>query len=211
VKIVDISLPLSSGMPFWPGSQGFKLSWLKRLSRGDNCNNSQFVCDTHAGTHLDAPLHFSQSGRAVDQLSLNILTGPCLVIHLPRIKEITPEVLSKLSFPDNARRLLFRTDNSNLWSEARVDFVEDFVALNADAADWIVRKRIRLIGIDYLSIGSFNGGAKTHQILSKAGVIVLEGLNLSGAESGEYELICLPLRIAGAEGAPARAVLRKPE
>ncbi len=209
MTIIDISLTLSPDAPVWPGSQGFHLSWSKKLNRGDSCNNSQISCDSHTGTHLDAPSHFIGNGVTIDQLPLEILIGPCSVIHLPDGDEITSDDLSKAKIEIQNPRLLIRTDNSQLWALNKNDFNEDFIALTSDAAQWIVNQGIKLIGIDYLSIGKFKNGDLTHQILLEAGVIVLEGLNLSNAAPGEYELLCLPLNIKGAEGALARAVLRK--
>jgi len=206
VKIVDISLSLTSSMPIWPGSVGFHLAWINRLEQGHHCNNSSISCNTHLGTHLDAPLHFIRDGLSVDRLPLDVLIGPCQVVHFPDKSQITSNDLTPLDLPQNTSRLLLRTDNSNLWAGSRTDFEENFVALTADAARWIVKNNIRLVGNDYLSIGSYREGVDTHQILLEAGVIILEGLKLHGVAPDKYELICLPIKIAGAEGAPARAV-----
>lgn len=197
-------------MPVWPGSAGFNLAWTNRLDHGDHCNNSSISCDTHVGTHLDAPLHFIRDGSSVDCLPLDILIGPCQVVNFPGKTQITCNDLTPLNLKKNTSRLLLRTDNSNLWDSNRNDFEENFVALTPDAAHWIVKNDIRLVGTDYLSVGSYRDGDKTHQILLEAGVVILEGLNLHGVAPDIYELICLPLKISSAEGAPARAVLRKP-
>ncbi len=209
MTIIDISLTLSQDLPVWPGSHEFHLSWAKQLSEGDSCNNSRMACDSHTGTHLDAPSHFIGNGVTIDQLPLEILIGPCSVIYLPNIDEITSDDLAKAKIDMESTRLLIRTDNSKLWTIGETDFKEDFCALTPDAAQWIVNQKIYLIGIDYLSIGKYKDGDLTHQLLLGSGLIVLEGLNLSGVTPGKYELICLPLNIKGAEGAPARAVLRK--
>jgi arylformamidase len=209
MTIIDISITLSPDAPVWPGSQGFHLSWSKKLNSGDSCNNSQILCDSHTGTHLDAPLHYIESGVTIDQIPLEILIGPCSVIYLPNIDEITSDDLAKAKIDMESTRLLIRTDNSKLWTAGETDFKEDFCALTPDAAQWIVDQKIYLIGIDYLSIAKYKDGDITHQLLLGSGLIVLEGLNLSGVMPGEYELICLPLNVKGAEGAPARAVLRK--
>ncbi len=209
MTIIDISLILSPDIPVWPGSQGFHLSWSKQLNHGDSCNNSQIACDSHVGTHIDAPSHFIGNGQTIEKLPLEVLIGPCFVIHLPDIDEITPDDLSKTKIETESPRLLIRTDNSKQWAVGQTDFKADFSALTPDAAQWIVNQGICLVGIDYLSIGKYKDGDLTHQLLLGAGVIVLEGLNLSDVTPGKYELICMPIKIQGAEGAPARAVLRK--
>ena len=208
-KIIDISITLDSKIPIWPGSLSFELSWAKRMDKGDECNNSMIKCDTHVGTHVDAPFHFFKNGETVENLLPDDFIGPCTVIHLPGVKKITAEQLANANIPSNVERLLIKTDNSKLWISQISEFKKDFVALDPDAAQWIVENGVRLVGIDYLSIGRYNNGNPTHGILLNAGVAVLEGLNLWEIKPGNYELICLPLKIAGAEGAPARAVLRR--
>ena len=208
MEIIDISLPLGPNIPAWPGSPGIRLHWSKRLEAVDECNNSLLECDTHVGTHVDAPLHFLEDGATVEQLSLEILIGPAAVTYLPGVSAITASDLAGLDLPPGVERLLIRTRNSELWGAGITEFRKDFVALTIDVARWLVNRCIRLIGMDYLSIGSYNkDGAITHRILLEADVIVLEGPNLYGIDPRIYELICLPLKIVGAEGAPARAVL----
>ncbi|MFC1833876.1 cyclase family protein [Thermodesulfobacteriota bacterium] len=208
MSIIDISLPLSQGIPTWPGSTGFCLVWEKRLENGDECNNSKFISDVHTGTHLDAPLHFFSGGQTVDQLDPNRLIGHAVVVDLPEITEISAITLRKLKLPSHTTRLLFRTRNSRWWASGDFNFHEDFTALTPDAAKWLVEKGLCLVGVDYLSIEKFHGSHAVHRILLSAGLVVLEGLNLCEVEPGEYELICLPMKILGAEGAPARAILR---
>jgi arylformamidase len=209
VKIIDISIPLNSPMPIWPNSKGFKLSWTKRLDLGDACNNSVIECDAHVGTHLDAPLHFIEEGLSVENFQLDILIGPCLVVYLPKVTEIHANDLSTINISPDTTRLLIRTDNSNLWDSGITEFRKNFVALTPDAAQWIVDQGIQLLGVDYLSAGSMQDGTLTHKILLGSDVIILEGVNLSQVMPDQYELICLPLKISGAEGSPARAILRK--
>jgi len=196
-------------MPIWPKSRGFTLSWTKRLDLGDVCNNSVIECDAHIGTHLDAPLHFIEKGLGVEKFQLDILIGPCSVAYLPEVTEIHANDLSAINITPDITRLLIRTDNSDLWDSGITEFKENFVALTPDAAQWIVDQGIQLIGVDYLSAGSMQDGTLTHKILLKSDVIILEGVNLSQVIPGLYELICLPLKICGAEGSPARAILRK--
>jgi len=209
VNTIDISIPLHSDIPTWPGSPGIRLHWYKRLDAGDDCNNSRLDCDAHAGTHVDAPAHFLENGASVEQLPLEVLIGPAIVAHLREVSAITAADLARLALPAGAKRLLLRTSNSELWAVEMTGFKKDYVALTQDAAQWIVSQGIRLVGVDYLSVGSYEDGIITHQILLGAGVVVLEGLNLYDVNPGEYELVCLPLKLVGADGAPARAVLRR--
>jgi arylformamidase len=209
VKIVDVSLPLTAEMIAWPGSTGFELTWVDRMETGHECNTSRITCDTHIGTHVDAPLHFITNGRTVDQIPLEILIGPCRVVYFPGLSEIDAETLASLQLETDTKRLLLKTDNSNLWIAKEKKFKKKFVCLTESGARWLVQREISLVGIDYLSIGSYSAGVKTHQVLLEANVVVLEGLNLSEVVAGEYELICLPLNLVGAEGSPARVLIRK--
>jgi arylformamidase len=206
--ITDISLPLDISTPIWPGSRGMTLHWDKRLEKGDGCNNSRLECDVHVGTHVDAPMHFLEGGLAVDQLSLDVFVGPAVVAFLPSVEAITPGDLSGLDLPSGVKRLLLRTKNSALWGTGVKAFQKDFVALTADASQWLVDQDIALIGVDYLSVQRYGDTSRTHQVLLEANVAIVEGLNLANVRPGMYELICLPIRLVGAEGAPARVVLR---
>jgi arylformamidase len=207
VRIVDISVPLRANTPTWPGSPKILLHWTKRLDAGDECNNTRLECDTHVGTHVDAPLHFLAEGTSVDKLSLEMLVGPAAVAYLPKVSAVTASELDKLALPSGTERLLLRTNNSEFWAAGISEFRKDYVSLTPDAAQWIVKQGIQLVGVDYLSVGSYEDGVTTHRILLEAGVVVVEGLNLHEVHPGEYQLICLPLKLVGAEGAPARAVL----
>jgi arylformamidase len=209
MDIIDISLPLDSGMPIWPGSSGFRLRKTLSLEAGDPCNVSQLDCDVHTGTHVDAPAHFIKSGITIEKLPLEMMVGAATVVYIQGAESITAAQLASLSLPLGIKRLLFRTDNSELWQNNGRRFTSDYVGLTCDAAEWIVNRGIQLVGIDYLSIQHYDDTPRTHEILLGAQVIILEGLNLAKVKPGEYELICLPLRLTGAEGAPARVVLRR--
>lgn len=206
--IIDISVPLSSNTPIWPDSPGICLHWHKRLDAGDECNNSRLDCDTHVGTHVDAPSHFLVNGATVEQLSLEVLIGTAVVAYLPKVSAIAASDLEDLALPSGIERLLLRTRNSELWEAGVAEFRKDYVALTSDAAQWVVDHNISLIGVDYLSVQRYGDSPLTHQVLLESGVVILEGLNLADVQPGSYELICLPIRLVGAEGAPARAVLR---
>lgn len=198
-------------MPTWPGSVGLRLKRTQRLEAGDSANVSRLDCDVHVGTHVDAPWHFVENGHTVEQLSLDGLIGPAVVAYLPEVSKITAGDLDGLGLPFGTRRLLLRTRNSELWAARVTKFKKDYVALTADAAHWVVEQTIRLIGVDYLSVQRYADSPLVHQTLLKASVIILEGLNLAGVQPGGYELVCLPLKLVGAEGAPARAVLVRGE
>lgn len=207
-EIIDISVPLTKEMPIWPGSSGPRLIRMKTLEDGDASTASRLECDVHSGTHVDAPMHFLEKGNGVEALSLDGLIGPAYVADLAEMPFVNADSLDSLGLPRGTERLLLRTRNSKLWASGVCEFTPDYVALTPDAAQWIVDQGIRLIGIDYLSVQRFEDGPLTHQILLKAKVIILEGLSLVAVSSGTYELICLPIFLVGAEGAPARAVLR---
>ncbi len=165
--------------------------------------------DLMLGTHVDAPYHFLGGHTpTVEKLPLNLLIGRAYVLKLPDdVSLITVAELQKADIPPRTRRLLLKTRNSKLWSRKEKDFQTDFVALNRDAAQYLVERGIKLVGIDYLSIGPFHQGEATHKVLLQAGVVILEGLNLSDVTQGRYTLYCLPLKLAGSDGAPARAIL----
>ncbi len=206
-KIIDISVALQPQIPIWPGSTGFKLKQTMKMEHGDLANVSQLDMDVHVGTHVDAPWHFLRSGNTIEQLSLELLVGKAVVAELPQVSSVTAEDLAALDLPGDTQRLLLHTRNSRLWQFGVREFQEDFVALTADAASWVVERGIGLIGVDYLSVQRFHDTTLTHEILLESETIIVEGLNLTGVEAGIYHLTCLPLKLVGADGAPARAIL----
>jgi arylformamidase len=207
MAIYDISVPIREKMPVWPGDPGVKISLAMSMVRGDPVNVSSLAMGAHTGTHFDAPFHFIQSGKTVEQLDPEILVGPCRVFDIPTEDEIDVTHLRGLPLKGVARAL-FKTPNSRLWA-ARDDFYEDFVHLSPMAAKFLVQMGVKLVGVDYLSVEGYHvQGAPSHLALLGAGVIILEGLNLADVPPGDYELIALPLKLAGADGAPARALLR---
>lgn len=186
-----------------------KVERLSCFENGNDVNVSRLTCDVHTGTHIEASLHFLPDGESVNQIPLDILIGEAYVAHFPDAEIITPDDLDGLNIPPDVERLLLKTGNSRLWEESGHTFRHDFAALNSDAADWIVKRDIKLIGVDYLSVELYgNRDSHNHITFLRGGVVILEGLNLSLVEPGVYELICLPINLVGAEGAPARAVLR---
>jgi len=178
------------------------------MDKGAHANVTRISAAVHLGTHVDAPHHFLNDGRTVESLPLDVLTGPCYVTQLPdAIEAITAEVLDRTEITSDMKRVLFGTRNSHLWSKGESQFQTEFVAITEDGAEWLVERGIQLVGVDYLSVAPYGDSVPTHTVLLKAGVVVVEGLNLSQVVRGFYELYCLPLKIAGSDGAPARAIL----
>ncbi|MCH9649388.1 MAG: cyclase family protein [Deltaproteobacteria bacterium] len=206
--MIDISVPLDHRLPVWPGSPGFRVSPLITMGGDSVANVSHLAMELHTGTHIDAPRHFVADGATVEDISIDALVGPAWVALSDVDGAIGPPELEALDLPAKVDRLLLRTPNSALWAKHPGEFQEDYAALSLEGARWIVDRGIRLFGIDYLSVQRFSDGPETHQVLLKAGVVLLESLNLSAVEPGAYELICLPLALVGTEAAPARAFLR---
>ena len=196
MAMIDISVPIREGMVTYPGDPVVKLERVASIAEGDFVNLTRIDFGLHSGTHVDAPFHFIDGADGIDRLPLEALIGPCEVVEAP---DLSRESVSRM--PEGTTRVLFKTPNSKLW--ARDDFVEEFARLDGDAARLLVERRVRLVGVDYLSVGD----EEAHHILLGAGVVPVEGLDLRGVEPGRYDLICLPLRVVGADGGPARAVL----
>ena len=210
-KYIDISVPVSPDLPSWPGSPAIKFQRSLDLEKGDIANDTTISFSVHTGTHVDAPLHFWKEGSSVDQMPLELLIGPAWVASLPDVEVITADTLEALALPAGTERLLLHTRNSRLWQTDVREFQSDFVALTADAAQWVVDRGIRLIGVDYLSVQRFQDSPETHLILLQAEVAIIEGLNLTDVSAGAYKLLCLPIKLAGVEGAPARVLLVRGE
>src|SRR5262249_33312142 len=149
-------------VPSWPGSCGFKLVQMSDLKRGDVCNGSKLECDVHVGTHVNAPWHFLEHGTTVERMDLGRLVGPAYVAYAADAATIEAACLEGLNIPEGTKRLLLRTRNSELWAKGESKFQRDFTALSADGAEWVVKRNIELIGIDYLSIQKFHDNPKTH-------------------------------------------------
>jgi arylformamidase len=207
MAIIDISLGLKPDFPVWPGHPEIRFNKIQEIGKGSKANVTQIELGAHSGTHLDAPLHFLADGFDVTGLDLETLIGPALLIDVSDVQIINAALLETLSIPQNTERLLIKTSNSQLWSENNTDFNPDFVAVSNSGAKWIVERGIRLVGVDYLSVAPYGNSGPTHRTLLQAGVIPVEGLNFNGVKEGRYHLICLPIKLEGCEGAPARAVL----
>ena len=200
----DVSIPIHPGMVIYHDNPGVEIELDSAISRGATANVSKLTMGAHTGSHVDGPSHFYDGRRGADSLPLDAMIGPALVLELPDVQgaTITGEDLRMAAIPVGTERLLLKTRNSQLWD--RTEFTRDFLRLDGSAADHALELGIRLIGIDYLSIGD----PDAHLALLGAGVVALEGLDLRGIEPGEYELLCLPLRVIDTDGAPARVVLR---
>lgn len=208
MTIYDISLTITPDLPTWPGDPKLELERFSSMDDGAVYNATRLSACVHLGTHVDAPRHFLRDGRTVEQLPLDVLTGPCYVTQLPDgIEAITAEVLDRSEITSEMKRVLFGTSNSHLWARGESKFQTDFVAITEDGAQWLVERGVQLVGVDYLSVAPFDESIPTHEVLLKAGVVIVEGLNLSSILRGFYDLYCLPLKIAGSDGAPARAIL----
>lgn len=207
MRTYDISLKISPELPTWPGDPRVKLERVMQIENGDESNVSCISMSVHTGTHVDAPNHFFDDGTTVDKMILKTFVGRAYVLDLTDFDLITAEVLENAELPPRTRRVLIKTKNSALWADGVTEFQKDFVAVSSDGAQYLVDRGVRLVGIDYLSIAPYQDSVKTHEILLQAGVVILEGINLSAVEDGRYNLYCLPLNIAGADGSPARAIL----
>ena len=196
MEIYDVSVPIHEKMITYPGDPVVHMERASAIAKGDIVNLTRMDFGLHSGTHVDAPVHFIDGASGVDKVQLDALVGPCEVVQ---VADLTRESVARA--PKSAERVLFKTPNSELW--ARNEFAEEFVRLEGPAADLLVERGVRLVGVDYLSIGN----EAAHHALLEGGVVPVEGLDLRGVEPGGYELICLPIRVVGADGAPARAVL----
>jgi arylformamidase len=205
--IYDISLPISESLAVWPGDPPVNIRQSSHIAKGDNATISWLTFGAHTGTHVDAPAHFILDGNGVDTIDLNILVGQTVVVEALDVTSLTVSALESLSIPRGFDRILFHTRNSQLWEKECSTFNSEYVAIPEDGAKWLVSHGFRLVGIDYLSVAPFKNGTPTHRELLSAGVVIVEGLNLCGIRSGIYQMICLPLKIVGIDGAPARAIL----
>jgi arylformamidase len=211
MPIYDVSVPLTNEMPTYPGDPGIQIRDWYSLSNGDPANVTYLSFGAHTGTHVDAPAHFIEGANKVESLPLDVLLGKAQVIEVPENRPSIDEEFVRASYFQGQTRVLFKTRNSSFWGDRSAGFRQDFTYLELDAAKYLAQAGVKLVGIDYLSIEQF--GQKdhpTHLALLTRDVVIVEGLNLSEITAGEYELICLPMRISSGkgDGAPARVVLR---
>ena len=210
MKVYDVSLVMRAGMPTWPGEAGPKTTPLRRIAKGDSANVSIVSFGNHTGTHVDPPVHFIEGAPTVDQLPVDALVGPCRVVAFAGTGHIGAAWLDGARVPAATERILFKTRNSERWRDANRPFDRDFVALDRSAARWCVDHRMKLVGIDYLSIepqGPEKEGYPTHKTLLGARIVIVEGLDLGDVPPGVYDIACGAIKFEGGDGAPARVFL----
>lgn len=209
MKLYDISLPISNNLTVWPGDSAISVTATMSILKGDNCNLTKIEMGTHVGTHIDAPSHFIKDGATIDAIPIETFIGPCLVVEHDSESLIGKKDFQKCNL-DGQSRILIKTRNSEQWAKKTTSFDTNYIALGIEAAQYLIERNIRLVGIDYLSIEAFQSdGSQVHKLLLKNNVTILEGLNLSGIKAGIYELLCMPLNLQGCDGAPVRVLLRE--
>ncbi len=210
MKIYDVTLTIHEGIPVWPGDDEVILQRRAKIEEGAHANVSFLSLSAHTGTHVDAPYHFYANGTKVHEMPLEVLLGPVLVVEVPvSTQVINSDAIRALSIPGGTERLIFKTRNSQYWDEKTNAFKTDFLGVDASGAKQLVEMGIKLVGIDYLSISPYKISKPTHDALLGADMVIIEGLDLRQVEAGVYNLHCLPLKLFGADGAPARVILTK--
>ncbi len=211
MKYYDISVPITSTMLVWPGDPPVKFKALSSIQEGDNSNLTQIQMSLHTGTHIDAPKHFIDQGLSVDLIPMDKLMGEVLVLEFEEsVNVISAQSLEnhpQLSVLRESKKVLFKTRNSTLWHTYPSEFQTDYTGIDTSGAQILADLDLDLIGIDYLSIAPYKNTKKPHQILLSKEIVLLEGIDLTNIRAGTYQLFCLPLRIMGYEGTPARAIL----
>ena len=209
-RIFDVSVPVANGGVVYPGNPEIRIEPHSEIARGASSNLSRIAFGSHTGTHVDAPRHFFEAGSTVDRLPLNALVGPARVLRMPDDVMSVTEAHLRAHDLMGVERLLIRTRNSAFVTDR--EFHPDFTFVAPDAAEFIASLGIKLVGVDYYSVEQFHSGHhRTHRALLERGIVIVEGLDLSDIDAGEYAFCCLPLRLEGLDGAPARAILMKPE
>ncbi|MDH5607681.1 MAG: cyclase family protein [Anaerolineae bacterium] len=209
MRTYDVTLTITPDLVVWPEDPPVDIQRVSKIEEGAAANVTRINISVHTGTHIDAPFHFLEDGGTVEDISIDLLTGRSYVLHLPEADSITKDMVENSSIPPRTKRVLFRTKNSEIWAKKKFDgaFKKDYVALEADAAEYLIKRGVKLVGVDYLSVAPFTDLVATHEVLLSAGVVIVEGLDLSEVDQGRYSLYCLPLKIAGSDGAPARVIL----
>lgn len=204
---IDITAIISPDLVVWPGDDAVRITKRSAIGvDGAEANVSMLSLSAHTGTHMDAPLHFIENGKDIMRTDIDALIGHAKVFHITNETEITYQEIKDLPI-EQGDRILFRTRNSEIDWET-LPFMEDYVYLTPEAARFLVEKEVKTIGVDYLSVGGQENGVEVHKILLGAPVHIIEGLKLNNVEPGDYEMICLPMKIKGADGAPARVVIK---
>jgi arylformamidase len=208
MKIYDVSLTIDNTLVTWPGDPPIVLDRVNKIEAGANANVSRIEMGVHTGTHVDAPFHFIFNGKGIDELDLNTLVGQVLVVEIrEKVNVINQAVIESLEIPPGTQRILFKTQNSAFWETQGKEFRPEFIALNLEAANYLVKTGIKLVGIDYFSISPYKNSRPTHVALLQQEIIIIEGLDLSQVSPGVFQLYCLPIKLKGSDGAPARVIL----
>jgi arylformamidase len=204
---IDVSVTIQDGMVHWPGDDAVSIRRAMEIKKGDDANVTAISMSAHTGTHIDAPLHFIDGGKDISQVALSKMVGKATVVEILNSKSITVEKIKLLNISEG-HRILFKTDNSKHdWTMQ--SFNKHYIYLEGDAARYLCDKGVVCVGIDYLSIGGEQNEKEVHQTLLEAEIVIIEGLNLRHVSAGEYEMVCLPLKLSGADGAPARVILKR--
>ena len=206
-KIHDISIPVKQGMILWPNDPGIKIERSKKIENGSSSNVTELSMGLHTGTHIDAPYHFVDKGIKIEDITLDTFIGSVQVIEIPdSYGSISADVIKQFGPGISHERVLFRTRNSKSWNDSP-EFIEDYVAVDLEGSEYLINSGVKLVGIDYLSIAPFDDIVRVHQALLKAGIVIIEGLNLNTIHAGTFMMYCLPLKLVGVEAAPARVIL----
>lgn len=209
MALIDISVTVENGIPVWTDNPGISMKRLAEPQKPDEyVTVSELGFNVHTGTHIDAPRHFVAGAPTIESIPLEKLIGACYVADLSGMEKITAADLEAKNIPSDTQKLLLKTDNSHKWAQPLHQFDTSYCALTKDAAAWVVKRGIHLVGIDYLSIQLYTGSDETHITLLKNEVVILETINLTAVQEGVYELLCLPPKFKDVEGMPVRAVLR---
>lgn len=205
--LYDVTLTISDTLITWPSDPPVTINKVSMISKGDACNVSELKLGSHCGTHVDAPSHFEENGLTIDKIPLDCFMGKATVFEIKNRKEIGLQDIKSLGIK-NTERVIFKTINSTYWKLPA--FKKDFVYLTKEAAHYLADCKVKLVGVDYLSIEKYkNASADVHHILLSKGMVIIEGLDMGNVEAGDYELIALPLKIKDGDGSPARVVLRR--
>ena len=208
-RIYDISVALRTGGLVYPGNPAISITPQQAISQGAGANVSRVDFGSHTGTHVDAPKHFFDDGAGVDALSLDVLMGPCRLLAFSAAVMSIGETELRAFDLTGVSRVLLKTRNSSWLASGSTEFHPDYTYVAPDGAEYLASIGVKLVGVDYLSVEQFHSGHhRTHRTLLGAGIVIVEGLLLSEPPAGSYELCCLPIKFAGLDGAPARAVLR---
>jgi arylformamidase len=209
MRLYDITVPIENGMPVWPGDPAVRLERVAAIEQGANANVSSLACGVHVGTHVDAPRHFLDGAATVEAMPLDVLMGRAYVADLRRADVIDAAALERARIPARTVRLLLRTRNSEIWKRKERTFQTDFVGVDAAGAAWLVERKVKLVAVDNLSVAPYGNSRPTHEILLRAGIVIVEGVDLSRVPPGRYTLTCLPIKLVGSDGAPARVILAR--